>query len=73
MGLDELEKTAEVAEALLARKEDYREEILRCRQEVLPQYGRSGEIGGRYILSRLVKPKLSWQEEEKTVKEGTAP
>lgn len=73
LGLNELEKTAETVEELLTHKENYREEILSCRREVLPQYGHSGEIGGKYILSRLVKPKLSWQAEEKTVKEGAAP
>lgn len=56
--LDELDKTAEAVKNMLIHKEDYREEILLCRRELLPQYGRSGEIGGKYILSRLVKPKL---------------
>lgn len=56
--LDELDKAAEAVENMLICKEEYREEILLCRQELLPQYGHGGEIGGKYILSRLVKPKL---------------
>ena len=73
LGLDELEKAKTAAELLLAHGTEYREEILRCRQEILPQYGHSGEIGGKYILSRLVKPKMAWQAEEKVEKEGATP
>ena len=73
LGLDELEKTRETAAFLLSHGVEYREEILRCRKEILPQYGHSGEIGGKYILSRLVKPKLTWQTEESPEKEGVTP
>jgi YidC/Oxa1 family membrane protein insertase len=73
LGLDELEKTGETAMLLLSRGAEYREEIFRCRKEILPQYGHSGEIGGKYILSRLVKPKLAWQTEESSEKEGVTP
>ena len=73
LGLAELDRTAEAVEELLTHGEQYREAILQCRREVLPQYGRSGEIGGKYILSRLVKPKLSWQTERTTEKEVTVP
>lgn len=52
--LDELDKTAETVEFLLSHTDDYREDILAWRKKVLPQYGRSGEIGGKYILSQLI-------------------
>lgn len=57
LNMDELDKTAETAAVLLSRIEEYREEILACRREVLPQRGHSGEIAGKYILSKLIKPK----------------
>lgn len=72
LGIDQLERTAETISDLLSHKEDYQEDILRCRQEILPQYGHSGEIGGKYILSRLVKPKLAWKEDEKAKEGATA-
>ncbi len=72
LGMDQLERTAEIISCLLSHKGDYQEDILRCRQEILPQYGHSGEIGGKYILSRLVKPKLAWKEDEKAKEEATA-
>lgn len=59
LGLDELDKTEETVALLLEQSGQYRENILTCRQEVLPQYGRSGELSGKYILSKMIKKKDS--------------
>ena len=59
LGMDELERTAEMAAVLLAHSGDYRNDILAWRQKILPQYGNSGKIGGKYILSQLAGPKNS--------------
>lgn len=55
--LDELGKTSETVSYMLRHGEKYRKEILASRQEVLPQFGHSGEICGQYILSKLIKQK----------------
>ena len=57
LGMDELEKTKEMAAFLLEHREDYQNDILAWRQKILPQYGNSGKIGGKYILSRLAAPR----------------
>ena len=59
LGLEELDKTEETVALLLEQSGQYRENILTCRQEVLPQYGRSGELSGKYILSKMLEKKGS--------------
>lgn len=57
LGLDQLDKTAETVALLLQHNAEYQKDIMACRQEILPQFGHSGEIGGKYILSKLIKRK----------------
>ncbi len=55
--LTETGSVESVIREMLENREQYRERILRTREDVMPQFGHSAEIGGKYIISQLMKRK----------------
>lgn len=53
--LDGLTHTRETVEKLIAEKESYRQKIKSLREKCLFNIGKSGEVGGKYILEKLIK------------------
>ena len=50
---DRIDQAGALVRQLLAETNDYREKIDRLIRELMPNFGHSGEIGGRYILQSL--------------------
>ena len=51
--VSEIENAAQIVSEMLEKKELYQNKILETRNEIMPQFGHSAEIGGKYILSCL--------------------
>lgn len=55
LSLAETDKIDEVVREMISDAPKYKEQILNVRKDIMPCFGRSPEIGGDYILSRLAK------------------
>lgn len=55
VGLDEIEKVGGIVEDMLENNQGYQEQIQHIREDIMPKFGNSAEIGGKYILSQLIK------------------
>lgn len=53
--LTEVNKAGEIIEEMLMHSDVYRERIAEIRHDLMPAFGRSAEIGGQYILDKLMK------------------
>ena len=51
----QIDQAGALVRQLLAETNDYGEKIDRLIHELMPNFGHSGEIGGRYILQSLQK------------------
>lgn len=47
---EDIDKVPEIIEDLIARKEEYKEKIINARNEYVFNFGKSSEIGAKYIL-----------------------
>lgn len=52
---EEVLKLPDIVQELLKSSAQWRSQILSIRQDLMPKFGRSGELGGKYIVSELVK------------------
>ena len=50
----ELERIPGILEDMLANPSRWSEEVMAVRQELMPNFGHSGELGGEYILRQLI-------------------
>ncbi len=55
LNLDELEKVDGAIQDMLADSIDYKKIIANTRSDLMPCFGESAQIGGKYILSQLTK------------------
>lgn len=53
LDVKDLGQAGTLIRTMLDDASSYREQILNTRNDIMPQFGRSAEIGGTYILSRL--------------------
>ena len=53
----ELSQAGRMIREMLTSKEQYNAQIMQVRSDIMPEFGRSGEIGGQYIISQLIKNK----------------
>ena len=53
--LDEVGQAESAVRDMLVNGERYKEQIEGMRRDLFPHFGESAQIGGKYILSRLVK------------------
>lgn len=65
LDLGEIKEAGRMVKEMLACTDEWREQILSVRSEIMPEFGNSAAIGGKYILSRLVKDKGRKGEEQK--------
>lgn len=63
--LPETSQIRSVVKELLGNKEAYREKILAVREDIMPEFGRSAELGGKYIINQL-KKKQEQKKEKKS-------
>ena len=63
LDLDRLDHTAETVQELLARKEEYREQINALAHEYLYNLDASAEVGGKYIV-QAIKEKIAEKKEK---------
>lgn len=54
---EEIPKLPDIVQGMLKSSEQWQSRILSVRQDIMPRFGRSGELGGKYIVSELVKRK----------------
>lgn len=52
---DDLDRLAPVTAEMLQEGAKWKAQILTVRCDLMPYFGNSGEIGGKYILSRLLE------------------
>lgn len=63
--IPEAELAGTVVEEMLSQADFYHERIAEIRQELMPQFGRSAEIGGRYIMDQLIKKQKRKERDSK--------
>lgn len=51
----ELSKLPNIVEEMLRDPAQWQSRILSVRQEIMPKFGKSGELGGKYMISALIK------------------
>lgn len=54
---DEVKEAGRMVKEMLSCTDDWKEQIASVRGEIMPEFGNSAQIGGKYILSRLVEKK----------------
>lgn len=57
LALNEIETAESQIQEMLNNKESYQKQILNTRRDLMPNFGKSAEIGGKYILERLTTQK----------------
>lgn len=57
--LTEVEQAGKAVCDLLAHGEEYQRQIAEIRKDIMPHFGESAQIGGKYILAQLVKKKTN--------------
>ncbi|NBJ82313.1 membrane protein insertase YidC [bacterium 1XD42-94] len=57
LDLNEIPKTGETVRDILEHGAEYEQQILELRNKLMPRFGESAQIGGKYILSRLMAKK----------------
>ena len=55
--LSDAARAGEAVREMLANAERYREQILKTREDIMPLFGQSAELGGKYILAQLTSKK----------------
>lgn len=53
----EISRAGQLIKTMLTEKEQYNARIMQVRSDIMPEFGRSAEIGGQYIISQLIKNK----------------
>lgn len=51
----EIPKLPEIVQEMLKKHTQWQSQILSIRQSIMPKFGKSGELGGKYIISQLMK------------------
>ena len=54
---EEIPKLPDIVQGMLKSSVQWQSRILSVRQDIMPRFGRSGELGGKYIISKLVEHK----------------
>lgn len=55
VGLTDLEKIPDILENMVENQMNWKNQIMRVRQDLMPEFGHSGELGGQYILRTLLE------------------
>lgn len=53
--MEQISSAGKVIQEMLTKRDAYRETIMAIRKDLMPEFGKSAEIGGKYILNQLVK------------------